>query len=337
MEYTVSIDNFNGPMDLLLYLIKQEEMEIHEIPISTICSRYLDYIKALEFLDVDITSEFLVMAATLMLIKSRSLLPKEDAVDIEEELDPEDELIQQLLEYKQYKVASRDLSEMAELRSRVFPFDPPKPDKGEQEIELEDIDLWDLVKAFGNLMQETGLHKLPKALKDEKSLRAYIGEVFEIVRSQGKVQFRALFDGAASRVTIVGRFIALLELVRRKKVGISQERFEDQIEIEIQDDRDLSAEEIDVMEADMEAEVDAVEDDLPGAEARDGSSMAEGLPAEGGQPTTDQPTSDQAAEPTSSVQDGSDPSSGGTQQHQDSGTKTRQAENQAENRALENG
>lgn len=291
MEYTVSLDNFNGPMDLLLYLIKQEEMEIHEIPISTICSRYLDYIKALEFLDVDITSEFLVMAATLMLIKSRSLLPKEDAVDIEEELDPEDELIQQLLEYKQYKVASRDLSEMAEIRSRVFPFDPPKQDKGEQEIELEDIDLWDLVKAFGNLMQETGLHKLPKALKDEKSLRAYIGEVFEIVRSQGKVQFKALFDGAASRVTIVGRFIALLELVRRKKVGISQERFEDQIEIEIQDDRDLSAEEIDVMEADMEAEVEDDKDETPGSVLPAEPSLAEATAVENG-PSSDLEASD---------------------------------------------
>lgn len=265
MEYTVSLDNFNGPMDLLLYLIKQEEMEINEIPISTICSKYLDYIRALESLDVDVTSEFLVLAATLMLIKSRSLLPKEDAVDIEEELDPEDELIQQLLEYKQYKVASRDLSEMAEVRSRVFPFSPPRLDKGEQEVELEDVDLWDLVKAFGNLMQETGLHKLPRMLKDEKSLRAYIAEVFEIVRSRGKVEFRALFDGATSRVTIVGRFIALLELVRRKKVGISQVRFPQEIEIEIQDDRDLSDEEIDVMEADMEAEVER-DDAYPSAD-----------------------------------------------------------------------
>lgn len=254
-EYTVSLGNFNGPLDLLLYLIKQEEVEIHEIPISVICDRYLDYIRALEFLDVDVSSEFLVMAATLMLIKSRSLLPTEEAVDIEEELDPEDELIQQLLEYKQYKVASRDLSEMAEIRARVFPFVPPRLDREEQEIELEEVDLWDLVNAFAALMRETGLNKLPRLLKDEKPLRAYINEVFETVRSRGKVTFRALFDGAVARDTVVGRFIALLELVRRKRVAISQDRSYDAIEIEIADDRDLSEAEIDVMEADLEAEV----------------------------------------------------------------------------------
>ena len=258
------LDNFNGPLDLLLYLIKQEEVEITDIPIKIICDKYLEYLRALEFLDVDVSSEFLVVAATLMLIKSRALLPVEEEIDLEEELNPEDELIQQLLEYKRYKVASRDLAEMAEMRARIFPFSPPRAEGEEREIELEEIDLWDLMNAFNSMLRETGLHRLPRLIREDKPLRLYIEEVFETVRRRGKVVFRELFEGAEERETIVGRFVALLELVRRGRLIVRQLGSYDTIELEIADSRDLSDEEIDLMEADLQnesAEMGADNDD----------------------------------------------------------------------------
>lgn len=250
MTYTVKLETFSGPLDLLLHLIKQEEVEIHQISLTTICDRYLDYLKQLKDLDVNVSSEFLVVAATLMLIKSRSLLPHEDEVDLEEELDPEDELIQQLLEYKQFKVASRDLGEMAEMRARVFPFAAYRPHQ-EVEIELEELDLFDLVRAFESLMKATGLARLPRLLRNEKPLREYLEEVLVTLRVKPQTEFRELFEDARDRSTIIGRFVALLELAKRGRLRLVQIACHESIAIELVDARDLSEEEIDAMEADL--------------------------------------------------------------------------------------
>lgn len=253
MTYTVSLQNFSGPLDLLLYLIKQEEVEITEIPIATICDRYLQYMKQLEHLDVDVASEFLVMAASLMLIKSRALLPAEEEVDLEEELDPQDELIQQLLEYKRFKMACRDLNALAEERTRIFPYSPPR-EPSEQEIPIEDLDLMDLVKAFAVLLRQTGLDGPgPRLIRIEKPLREYVSDVFEILRKRGTATFAELFEGAADRPTVIGRFIALLELVRRKRVRAQQLGSFDRIEVAVLDARDLSDEEMGIMEQDLQA------------------------------------------------------------------------------------
>lgn len=276
MSYTVHLDNFNGPLDLLLYLIKQEEVEIHEVPIKVICDRYFEYLKNLESLDIDVSSEFLVMAATLMLIKSRALLPTEEAVDLEEELDPEDELIQQLLEYKRFKMASRDLREMSEERKLIFPHVPPKREKDkDEEIELEDLDLWDLVKAFATLLRETGLDRQPRLIHDEKPLRAYISEVFESLRHRKTVTFSGLFEGAKDRGTVVGRFVALLELARRKRIRVVQVGSYDEIDVELVDDRDLTEEEFEVMEADQLPPAPEMKEELGSTEVEDVSEGVE--------------------------------------------------------------
>ena len=285
MNYTVSLDNFSGPLDLLLFLVKKEEVAIHDVPISTICDRYLEYIKALEFLDVDLSSEFLVMASTMMLIKSRALLPIEDEIDLEEELDPEDELIQQLLEYKRYKVASRDLSEMADIRSRIYPIAPPKPAQvgvEEKEIELEDLDLWDLVKAFADLLKETGLHRMPRLIKESKPLRAYIEDVFKAVRMASRISFKGLFVDVASRETVVGRFIAILELVRRGRITVTQSPggVGQEIELEIADQRDLSEAEIDEMEANLQADESADDDEETSADGAESLRLPDFVDAE---------------------------------------------------------
>lgn len=261
MEYTVRLDNFSGPLDLLLYLIKQDELEIHEISLSAVCDKYLEHIRSMKNLDVNVSAEFLVVAATLMVIKSRSLLPHEEELDLDEELDPEDELIQQLLEYKKFKAASRDLIEMADLRSRIYPYIPPRLEGKEDEVPLEDIDLIDLVRAFAKLLSETRLDRLPRLIRNDKAIREYIEEVFAILQTQRRVAFYDIFADTRDRDTVVGRFIALLELTKRGRVALSQNGCYDSIEIELLSDRQLSQTDLDQMEADMTAPPIEIDDE----------------------------------------------------------------------------
>lgn len=263
MEYTVKLENFSGPLDLLLYLIKQEELEIHEISLGVVCDKYLQHIRSMKDLDVNVSAEFLVVAATLMVIKSRSLLPHEEELDLDEELDPEDELIQQLLEYKKFKAASRDLVEMADLRSRIFPYLPPRLEGREEEVPLEDIDLIDLVRAFAKLLSETRLDRIPRLIRNDKPIREYIEEVFSILLGKRRVAFYDLFADSRDRDTVVGRFIALLELAKRGRLALSQSGSYDTIEIELVSDRELSQSDLDQMEADMTAPPPEPESDEP--------------------------------------------------------------------------
>lgn len=261
MEYTVKLENFSGPMDLLLYLIKQEELEIHEISLAAVCDKYLEHIRSMKDLDVNVSAEFLVVAATLMVIKSRSLLPHDEALDLDEELDPEDELIQQLLEYKKFKAASRDLVEMADLRSRIYPYLPPRLEGRDDEVPLEDIDLIDLVRAFAKLLSETRLDRMPRLIRNDKPIREYIEEVFSILLGKRRVAFYDLFVDSRDRDTVVGRFIALLELAKRGRIALSQSGSYDTIEIELVSDRELSQSDLDQMEADMTAPPPEIEHD----------------------------------------------------------------------------
>jgi segregation and condensation protein A len=253
MDYTVKLDNFSGPLDLLLYLIKQDELEIHEISLSHVCDKYLEHIRSMKDLDVNVSAEFLVVAATLMVIKSRSLLPQEQEIDIDEELDPEDELIQQLLEYKKFKAASRDLVEMADLRSRIYPYVPPRASDSDAELPLEDIDLVDLVRAFAKLLSETRLDRLPRLLRNDKPIREYIEEVFAQLLTERSTYFYDLFRDTRDRDTVIGRFIALLELAKRGRVAIVQDGSYDTIRIELTNDSALSETEMDQMESDVAA------------------------------------------------------------------------------------
>ncbi|MFG0319119.1 MAG: segregation and condensation protein A [Planctomycetota bacterium JB042] len=287
MTYSVALDNFSGPMDLLLHLVKQEEVEINEIPIAKICDRYLSFIKEMQELDVDVAGEFLVMASTLMLIKSRTLLPIEEEVDLEEELNPEDELIQQLLEYKRFKMASRDLKDLAQERALIYPYRPPKVVGEEKEIELEEIDLMDLVKAFAVILKETGFTRMPRLLKTEKPLREYIDEVFAILRERKAVRFTGLFEGSKDRESVIGRFLALLELARRGRVRAAQVGSFDEIEISLKDESDFTLEEFQEIEVEMGEGPTDEERELLGSAA----DSADGAPAEtsGSEPASESP------------------------------------------------
>ena len=239
--YTVRLERvFQGPLDLLLHLVREQEVEIHEIEISKVLSGYLEYLKALRDLDIELAGEFLVMAATLMSIKSRSLLPRE-SVDLERELDPRDELIQRLIEYRRFKEASDDLGERYEVRALQHPRGGSgftswsgNGDEKEPELELGELTAWDLLAAFSKLMRETLADRPHRVHVEHRPLRFYVQALAQRVRSNPRVTLRELmasFDGEPTRESLIGSFCALLELVKLGVVGVEQSGRRDEIAV----------------------------------------------------------------------------------------------------------
>ena len=224
-DFRAELDVFSGPLDLLLHLIRREELDILEISISEITDSYLSVLKAMRMFDINIAAEFLVMAATLMDIKSRSLLP--DPIDAEEEEDPGDELIHQLLEYKRFKQIASRLSELAERQSMTCPRRPPVGEKQEQDIEVEtllsDIDIWDCVSAYAEVIRQIEISGPRHIVYDEVPVARYMEEVMEALeREGGENNVLEFFRRDRSRSRIIGVFLALLELLRQGKVQLVQ-------------------------------------------------------------------------------------------------------------------
>ncbi len=228
-EYTVCLEHvFHGPMDLLLHLVREQEVEIHEIEISRVIAGYLEYLEALRELDLELAGEFLLMAATLMSIKARSLLPCEE-VDLEGELDPKDELIQRLLEYRRFKEASQSLHWSQLEREKLAPrgsFPELDRERREPTLDLGELSAWDLLGAFSRLLRETLANRPHHVQGDPRPLRFYVAELARRVRDRGRVSLGVLLgeiDAAPTRETLVGAFCALLELVRLGVVTAAQD------------------------------------------------------------------------------------------------------------------
>lgn len=225
-SYTVRLEKFEGPLDLLLHLIRREDINIYDIPIARITEQYLEIIRDLSALDIDKASEFLVMAATLLGIKSRMLLPKPpklEAEELPEEAgeDPREELVRQLVAYSHYKEAAQQLRQREELMHKVFTrqlfLEQP-----EGPAPLEGLSLNDLVKAFEEVLKEEwSWREVPR---EEIPLREKIREInFRISRSPSGVRFRDLFTRGGSRLEIVVTFLALLELIRQRRAVAVQD------------------------------------------------------------------------------------------------------------------
>ncbi|MBM4053878.1 MAG: chromosome segregation protein ScpA [Planctomycetes bacterium] len=228
-NYKVDLDIYNGPVDLLLYLIKKEEVNIYDIPISRITEQYLQYVDALQKLDMNNIGDFLIMAATLMYIKSYMLLPKAEMNDEEEIEDPRTSLVKQLLEYKKYKETSISLSLKADHWSRKWkrlhyeiPLENADADN-EEKIPLDGVSLWDLLQRFSDLMSQTLFDIQDKTIVyDDIPVKDYMEDVLMRVQQRTSVSFTSLFEGIRERHRIIGFFLALLELVRLHKVRIEQ-------------------------------------------------------------------------------------------------------------------
>lgn len=225
--FRAELDVFSGPMDLLLYLIRRDEVDVLEIPISRITDQYLKALRALQLFDVNVAAEFMVMAATLMDIKSRSLLPDNTVDEDEEDEDPRDELVHQLLEYKRFKKVSARLRSRAEERARRFSRLPPEPREEPEPVSveslLEDVTIWDLLSAYGKVMREIEMSSPHQIVYDEVPIEKYMDSVMKRVsNTEGETNFLSFFEEKPPRSRVVGLFLALLELVRQGKITLEQ-------------------------------------------------------------------------------------------------------------------
>jgi segregation and condensation protein A len=225
-DYKVQLDVFEGPLDLLLYLIKKDEVDIYNIPIERVTKQYMEYLSVMKLLDLNIAGEFIVMAATLMMIKSRMLLPVEDRPEMEaEEDDPRWELVRQLVEYKKFKEAAAHLQQREYLQENVFSrgLDPILPADPEPGIGLGDVGLFDLIAAFNEALKKVRVEEFGEIIDDRFTVVDKIEHVLERLRDKGKVVFTTLFANAASRNEIVCTFLAVLELIRLRQVVAQQD------------------------------------------------------------------------------------------------------------------
>lgn len=217
--YKVDLESYNGPLDLLLYLIQKDEIDIYDIPIARITEQYVNHIDALDMLNLNMAGDFIVMAATLMHIKSKSLLPTTVLEEEEDMEDPRSELVRQLLEYKRYKETAGVLAKKAEIKGMKF----SRRMTGnfihqETEFLLEDIDLWDLVKVFSRLMDQTLGDVSTTIVADETPVHVYMSQVLEKLQAAQSLLLFELFAEFRERERIIGVFLALLELVRLRRV-----------------------------------------------------------------------------------------------------------------------
>jgi len=233
-DYKVKLEVFEGPLDLLLYLIKRDEIDIYEISIERITRQYLEYLQAFKELKIDIAGEFIVMAANLIYLKSRSLLPldqqppEEDA----EEDDPRWDLIRQLIEYKKFKEAATQLHDRALEQERIFIRDGGSVPASGEPLPLHEVGIFQLIHAFQEVIKRVEAREDLREIFGERfSVSDKIEKILERVSNGTPVRFSELFGQIVSRVEIVVTFLALLELIRLNQVRALQPKMFDEIQI----------------------------------------------------------------------------------------------------------
>ncbi|MEI8176474.1 MAG: segregation/condensation protein A [Candidatus Omnitrophota bacterium] len=228
----IKLEVFEGPLDLLLYLIKKEEIDIYDIPIATITKQYLEYLEFMKLLDLAIAGEFILMAATLMHIKSKMLLPPDPSeVKEEEEKDPRLELVQKLLEYKKFKEAANQLfvmeNKQKDIYGRAIVCDVPDEAKP-----FFEASLFDLITAFNKILKDIPRDLFYEVIKDEFTVEGKMHDIFQQLTDRPKVFFSDLFRSAKNKFEVVTIFLAILELIRLKEIVAAQERAFSDIRIE---------------------------------------------------------------------------------------------------------
>ncbi|NBI06610.1 segregation and condensation protein A [Senegalia massiliensis] len=231
MKYNITLESFEGPFDLLYHLIEKSEVDIYDVSIAKIAEQYIEFISKMQELDLEVTSEFLLMAATLLEIKSKMLLPKNDIKDDQMEMegiDPREELIERLIIYKKYKNAANELKNKFDIHGKVF-YKPKEeisyPEN--KDITIEGIDLNNLVKAFDRILKSNNFKKNDLKFHEIKKEEMSIEQAMKFVQNKldniEKIEFTNLFEDKLTRTNIVAIFVAILELLKLKKIDIIQE------------------------------------------------------------------------------------------------------------------
>ena len=232
MSYKIKLEIFEGPLDLLLYLIKEEELDIYDIPITRITEQYLEYLNLMEIMDLNIAGEFLVMAATLMHIKSKMLLPAEPEGIAPEEEDPRAELVRRLLQYKAFKEAAANLKSFEEKRSGIFPRFGVPPAAQDTDNSLGDVSIFQLMSAFSKVLKNLPTQTFHQVEKDEFTVADKIHDIFHRLAKEPVIYFSALFKSTKNKIEAITTFLAILELIRMREVVVRQEMHFGEIEIE---------------------------------------------------------------------------------------------------------
>lgn len=225
--YEVKLEAFTGPMDLLLHLIRKQKINIYDIPIALIAKQYLEYLSLMKTLNLSLAGEFLVMASTLLYIKSRTLLPKEEKIDPEDEevIDPRSELIRQLIEYERFKDAAGSLVVQERLWQNSFTREPlavPKRPAEEDEVWTEDLQIFDLLSALQGVLDRAPTDAYVEVSRENWTIEERIQVVMERLETEATIPFEDLFEKQWSRSLIVVTFLGLLELVRMNLVRLHQ-------------------------------------------------------------------------------------------------------------------
>ncbi len=297
-EYRVELENYSGPLDLLLYLVKRNEIDLHDVPIAQLTDQYIAYLEKLRRVDINVAGEFLVMAATLLEIKSRMIMPPPDEAEGAEgesagaeggegegadglsTLDPRYELVQQLLAYKRFKDAAGELSSRREQWSRRFEASaataPPRAAGDEVEAEnapsidldLEDVSIFDLCEAFARILATVGDGPRDHAVVDDDTpIALHQEDILDRLNREGPLTLQRIFEGRR-RGEMVGLFIATLELVRQRCIRIHQDRPGDEIRLEARPQEDQQLPQDDETPAWRNPETGEVEYDWPSEDAR---------------------------------------------------------------------
>jgi segregation and condensation protein A len=235
-DYKVKFEVFEGPLDLLLYLIKKEEVDIYEVNLTKLATQFIEYIEMMREFDLEIAGEFLVMASTLMYIKSRELLPVDQRIEVEGEEEGEDprwELIRQLVEYKKFKDAAAQLQALEVRQEGVFPRVPGKLEFAEEAPAAKpDVSIFDLLNAVNGVLQRFQKRDGTREIFEDKwTVSEKIEYIVRVVISREGVRFSELFEDATSRSEVVCTFLALLELIRLKQLVCAQGSEFSEIEI----------------------------------------------------------------------------------------------------------
>lgn len=225
-KYIVTINNFDGPLDLLLHLIKEQDIDIYDIKIEDITKQYLDYIKKMKELNLEVASEYLVMASELIEIKSKLLLPKKKEMDEDNyEEDPREILIERLLAYKKYKNVTKEFKDLELTRKMVFTKEPDNLNRYiREEVKDEELGVSDLIDAFNNLMKRKGLDRplATKITKKELSVSEKVNKIKNILKNKKKINFEEIFEVPTKEEVIIS-FLSILEMVKKDEILLTQE------------------------------------------------------------------------------------------------------------------
>ena len=248
MTYKLKLEMFEGPLDLLLYLIKKEEINIYDIPIAQVTEQYMEYIELMKMLSLDTVGEFLVMAATLIQIKSKMLLPPDPSEVKEEEEDPRDELVRRLLEYKKFKEIAEDLKTKESLRQDFFPRTVDAETANELKEDAKEIyyeaSLFDLISAFTIALRRAPEDAAYQIDPEEYTVDQKVHVILHRLVDCDRVVLSALLSDAKSKMEVIVTFMAVLELIRLKEILVVQKRLFDEIEVIRNKEHELPIEQI---------------------------------------------------------------------------------------------